>query len=58
MEKLIAIVGVIFGILNLILFFKIWGMCDNVKRMTEHFCGSDNYYDEEEGNEENNESEE
>lgn len=40
MEKIIAIVGLIFGILNLILFFKIWCMCDDVKRLTDHLCGS------------------
>ncbi|MBD5302375.1 MAG: hypothetical protein HDS16_05190 [Bacteroides sp.] len=30
MEGFIAIVSVIFGILSLILFFKIWGACDNI----------------------------
>lgn len=33
MEEFIIIVSLIFGILNLILFFKIWGMTNDVKRI-------------------------
>lgn len=33
LTTVVTIVSVIFGILNLVLFFKIWGMTDNVKRM-------------------------
>jgi hypothetical protein len=29
--------------LNVTLFFKVWGMCDNVKRLTEHFCEVDEF---------------
>lgn len=36
--NLLAIVLIIFGILQIILFFKIWNMTDNVSRLTEHFC--------------------
>lgn len=31
----IAIAGFIFGILNIILFFKVWGMCDNVSKILD-----------------------
>lgn len=32
----ILIVAVAFGVLNLILFFKIWGMTNDVKRICRH----------------------
>ena len=41
MDGFIGIVCIIFGVLNIILFFKVWGMCNDVKRMADHFCGSD-----------------
>lgn len=40
MEILIALVAVVFGILQIILFFKLWGMTDDVKKLAEHFCDS------------------
>ena len=40
MDGFIGLVCIIFGILNIILFFKVWGMCNDVKRMADHFCGS------------------
>ena len=33
MEGLIIAVSVIFGLLSLILFFKVWGMCNTVKKI-------------------------
>lgn len=36
--NLFAIVLIIFGILQIILFFKLWIMTDNVSKLTEHFC--------------------
>lgn len=42
-ETFIAFVAVIFGILQIILFFKIWGMTNDVREIKEHFCnGSTN----------------
>lgn len=41
MDGFIGFVCIIFGILNIILFFKVWGMCNDVKRMADHFCGSE-----------------
>lgn len=35
---LLMIVLAIWGILNLILFFKIWGMTNNVKRLADKFA--------------------
>ena len=32
---------VIIAILNLKLFFKVWGMCDNVAKITNTICNSD-----------------
>lgn len=33
MEVVYCLIGVIFGVLNLILFFKIWGMTNDVKEL-------------------------
>ena len=30
---------VIVAVLSIILFFKVWGMCNDVKKLTNHFCG-------------------
>lgn len=38
METVIVLVAVIFGILQIILFFKLWGMTNDVRKLTEHFC--------------------
>lgn len=35
MEVLLGILGIIWGILCLILFFKVWGMCNNVSKILE-----------------------
>lgn len=37
METIIAIIFVIFGILQIILFFKIWGMTNDVKALCRQF---------------------
>ncbi len=37
MEGFITLVLIVFGILQIILFFKIWGMTDNVKEMRDYF---------------------
>lgn len=36
MEMIFALLYIVFGILSLILFFKVWGMCNNVKHLTEY----------------------
>ena len=40
MEVLLVIIGIIIGVviiaLNIILFFKIWGMCNDVDRLTNY----------------------
>ena len=41
MEKILILIGLVWGILNLILFFKIWVMCDNVRKLTNHICGKE-----------------
>lgn len=41
MNGFFSVVCIIFGILNIILFFKVWGMCNDVKRLADHFCGSE-----------------
>lgn len=41
MEVFLHIVIFIFGILNLILFFKIWGMTNNVKKLAQRFQEKD-----------------
>ena len=33
LTTIVTIMSVIFGILNIVLFFKLWGMTDDVKRM-------------------------
>jgi len=38
---IIGIVMLIFGILQIVLFFKLWGMTNDVRRLTEHFLKSD-----------------
>ena len=36
MELFLALVLIVFGILQLILFFKIWGMTDNISKLTNY----------------------
>lgn len=43
MENFIIILGIVmlaFGILQIVLFFKIWGMCNNVKKLSKEFIPS------------------
>ena len=37
MEVLVIILSIVWTILCLILFFKIWGMCNDVRRIRKHF---------------------
>ena len=37
----LTIITVIAAVLQIILFFKVWRMCNDVKRMTTHFCGEE-----------------
>lgn len=37
MIEFLSIVMLVFGILQIILFFKLWGMTNNVKKLTDHF---------------------
>lgn len=41
METFMAIVFLVFGILQIILFFKVWGMTNNVKKIKETFLEKD-----------------
>lgn len=41
MEDFVILISVIFGILSLILFFKVWGMCNNIKKIKEHLVRVD-----------------
>lgn len=38
MEVFIAIICIIFGVLQIVLFFKIWGMTNNIKDIKEIYC--------------------
>lgn len=41
---LVSIILIIFGVLQIILFFKLWGMTNDIKRITRRFnCDSDAY---------------
>lgn len=37
MEEIIGIVAFVFAILNICLFFKLWGACNNIKRLADKF---------------------
>lgn len=37
-SAIITIFTIIFGVLSIILFFKVWGACNNIKRIREHLC--------------------
>ena len=41
MIEFVQIIIVIFGVLEIVLFFKMWKMCDNVKKLTDHFVGEE-----------------
>ena len=38
MEGFLAIIALVFGVLQIILFFKLWVMTNNVRKLTEHFA--------------------
>ena len=42
MEIFISILIIVYAILNIILFFKIWGATNNIKKLTEHFTENKN----------------
>ena len=41
MEIIILIVTFVFGVLNIILFFKIWGMTNDVRRIANKLCSQE-----------------
>lgn len=43
MQVLLVILGLVWGILNIILFFKIWRMCDHVKQINDRSNHEDIY---------------
>lgn len=45
MEILISVVFLVFGVLQIILFFKIWGMTDDIKSIKEKYLKEDNFTD-------------
>lgn len=42
MLNVASIILIIFGVLQIILFFKIWGMTNDVKQLANRFCTNDN----------------
>ena len=36
---ILLIVLLVFGVLQIILFFKVWGMTNDVRKISIHFCG-------------------
>lgn len=38
METLLAIIFIVFGVLQIILFFKIWGMTDDIREINSKVC--------------------
>lgn len=42
MDTILAIFGFVFGILSLVLFFKVWGMCNNVERIEKRITPKGN----------------
>lgn len=38
MELFVSLIIIVFGVLQIILFFKLWGMTNDVRLLTEHFC--------------------
>ena len=37
MEEIIVIIAIVFSVLSICLFFKIWGACNNIKRLADKF---------------------
>lgn len=40
MEIFVSLIIIVFGVLQIILFFKLWGMTNDVRELVEHFCRS------------------
>lgn len=38
MEIAVAVLSIIFFVLDIILFFKLWGACDNIKRIANKYA--------------------
>lgn len=38
MEVFVYLIAIVFGGLQIILFFKLWGMTNDVRRLVEYFC--------------------
>ncbi|MBD5317177.1 MAG: hypothetical protein HDS11_05875 [Bacteroides sp.] len=38
METIILIIGVVWGILNIVLFFKLWGACDDIRDIADKYA--------------------
>lgn len=38
MEIAIAILSIIFFVLDIVLFFKLWGACDNIRRIADKYA--------------------
>lgn len=43
MEVIFALVALVFAVLQIILFFKIWSMTDDVKEIKNKYVGSDSH---------------
>jgi len=41
MTGFLSFVAVVICVLQVILFFKLWKACDNIKRLTDHFVGEE-----------------
>ena len=37
MDILLTIIGLVWGILNIILFFKLWGACNDIRRIADRY---------------------
>lgn len=42
MLNFVGIIIIVFGILQIILFFKVWGMTNDVDKLTRYFCDKSN----------------
>lgn len=38
MDIALVILGIVWGVLNIILFFKLWRACDNIKRIADKYA--------------------
>lgn len=37
MEQFLVLIAIAFGFLSIVLFFKVWGMCNDVRKIRKHF---------------------